>query len=69
VKFLGSTLPGSIIAVDITDVGPATTTAPCHQFGLWNEWQEYLSRLGAPQVTLDEVASAVKQTGHAVLEF
>lgn len=68
-RFLVTTLPGSVIAVDMTNAGPVATAAPSHQFNSVQDWKEYFFKLGAPVETLDAVATNLKEKGHEVLEF
>jgi hypothetical protein len=68
-QFFVHTLPGALLFVDISDVGPAARTVPSHQFSSWNEAEEHFLSLRAPQKTLDSVGDAVKKTGAAKLVF
>jgi hypothetical protein len=68
-QFLVHTLPGSVLVVDTSEVGPNARTVPSHFFNSWKEAERHFLSLGAPQEALDSVADAVKETRTAKLAF
>ena len=59
------TVPGGVVAVDISDVEQNARPLPTHSFASWEEAERHFLSLGAPQEALDSVADALKETGTA----
>ena len=66
-EFLLSSLPDSILAVDIS--GARRQFYPNHQFASWTQAEKFFLDLGAPTDVLDAALASLNENGLAKIAF